>query len=199
MGRAIQVWDARKGRAVATLGTHAREIRGITFSRDGRSLASASADGQVKLWDATRLTQPQEARLALRGRVPGQCLNVAFSPDGRRIATGGDDNTVEVWDAHTGRELLTLTGHKAEVYTVAFSPDGRLLASAGEDSTVKLWDAQTGKPVRSFRGHAALVGTVAFSPDGRRLFSGSRDHTVKVWDLTPLTTPPSTPRATDAE
>jgi WD40 repeat protein len=141
----------------------------------------------VKLWDAQRLEEKQEARL-IHARVPGPSLNVAFSPDGRRLATGGEGNTVKIWDLQNGLELQTLRGHSGEVYTLAFSPDeeGRWVASAGEDSAVKIWDSHTGKLVRSFRGHTGLVSSVAFSPDGRLLVSGSRDHTVKVWDLTPL-------------
>jgi WD40 repeat protein/serine/threonine protein kinase len=192
MGRAIQVLEAETGRPVCVLGTHEREIRGITFSRDGRTLASASGDGKVKLWDAARLTEPQDSRLTLRGRVPGQCVNIAFSPDGSRLATGGEDKTVKVWDVQTGKELHTLRGHTAEVYALVFSPgDGQWIASAGEDSTVKIWDGHTGKLARSFRGHAALVSSLAFSPDGRHLYSGSRDHTVKEWDLTQLDAPPT--------
>src|SRR5262249_48721949 len=152
-------------------------------SKGGEHLASASSDGIVKLWDATRLNEKQEARLTLRARVPGPSANVAFSPDGRRLATGGAENTVKIWDVQTGEELRTHRGHGGEVYPLAFSPDdnGRWIASAGEDSTVRVWDSHSGKLVRTFRGHRGLVSSVAFSPDGRRLVSGSRDKTVKVW------------------
>ncbi len=185
---AVEVWDAKTGQRVVTLGTHEREIRGLVFSPDGKHLASASGDGEVKLWDATHLNEKQKARLTLHARVPGPSLNVAFSTDGRRLATGGDGDTVKIWDVQTGKELRTLPGHSGDVYTVAFSPDdeGRWIASGGEDSTVKIWDSRSGELVHSFRGHTGLVCSLAFSPDGKRLYSGSRDKTVKVWDLTRL-------------
>jgi WD40 repeat protein/serine/threonine protein kinase len=191
---AVQVWDAKTGQEVATLGSHKREVRGVVFSPDHKHLASVSGDGVVNLWDVTRIDAKQEARLLTdRARVPGPSVTVAFSPDGRRLATGGEENTVKIWDVQTGKVLRTLPegrgpGHRGNVYTVAFSPDeeGRWIASAGEDSTVKIWDSHSGELVRSFRGHTGLVTSLAFSPDGKRLYSGSRDKTVKVWDLTQL-------------
>ena len=89
----------------------------MVFSRDGRHLASASGDGVVKLWDATRPAwgTKQEPRRTFRARVPRACMNVAFSPDGRRLATGGEENTVKIWDVQTGQELQTLRGHSGDV------------------------------------------------------------------------------------
>ncbi len=187
--RIVQVWDANTGQLVHTLGTHSGVIRGLAFSPDPehKYLASVSSDGEVKLWDATRLGEKDKAQplRSFAAHSPGVGLNIAFSPDGKRLVTGGKEYTVKIWEVETGDLLHTLRGHNGDVSTVAFGPDGRWIASAGEDSTVKIWDSHTGSLLRSFRGHTGLVSTMAFL-DGRTLITGSRDHTIKFWDLTQL-------------
>jgi WD40 repeat protein/serine/threonine protein kinase len=185
----VDVWDANDGRRIGLLGTHGSPVRGVVFSPDGRRLATAGADGWVKLWDATRLGEKREPQEPLRkfpALSPGAGLNAAFSPDGKRLAMSDTEYTVKICDVEGDREPLVLRGHNGDVHTVAFSPDGRWIASAGEDSTVKVWDSHAGKLVRSFRGHTAMVTSLAFTPDGKLLVSGSRDHKVKLWDVSRL-------------
>ena len=86
-----------------------------------------------------------------------------FSPDGKRIVSGGADQMVKVWDAE-GRDLLTLSGHKALVWGVAYSPDGTRIVSGSFDKTVRLWDANTGRELRMLTGHVQTVTGVAFGP-----------------------------------
>ena len=81
------------------------------------------------------------------------------------------------------RELATLSGHTADVFSVAWSPDGRLLASGSADFTVKVWDAATWRERATLRGHTESVRSVAWSPDGLRLASSAGDDTLRVWDL----------------
>jgi WD40 repeat protein/serine/threonine protein kinase len=185
---AVQVWDARNGQPVGTLGTHDREVRGLVFSKGSSHLASAGGDGKVKVWawGPTRLRHLQMPEFECQARIPGAYLNVAFSPDGRCLVTGGEGSTVKIWDGKTGRELETLRGHTGDVCAVAFSSDGRWLATAGEDTTVRIWDATSWKPRHTLRGHTGLVSSLAFIPKSQRLVSGSRDHKVKVWNVKQL-------------
>jgi WD40 repeat protein len=66
----------------------------VTFSRDGKRLATGSFDGTGKLWD----TGAGQELLTLKGHS-GTVWSVAFSPDGKQLATGSDDGTVKLWNA----------------------------------------------------------------------------------------------------
>jgi hypothetical protein len=107
---------------------------------------------------------------------------VAFSPDGLRIVTGSFDQTAKVWMAATGKELFTLTGHSAAVYSAGFSPDGQRIVTGGYDATARVWETAGGKELLSFRyGRLSWINTAVFSPDGQRIVTGSLDGTAKVW------------------
>jgi len=150
-------------------------ILSVAFSPNGLSLASASRDSTIQIW------QTADGR-SVRTMQDG-VESLAFSPDGRTIATGMLDDTVKLWDATSGQVLSTMQGHTDHVPSVAFSPDGRTVASASWDKTIKLWDVASGQVLRTFRGHNDRVLAVTFSPDGRALASCSADLTIKLWDL----------------
>ena len=160
-----------------TLTGHSGPVNSVAFSRDGRTLASGSADKTIGLWN------PDTGQWlgTLIGHTGG-VNSVAFSPDGRILASASDDRTVRLWNPATGQLLRALTGHSAPVNSVAFSPDGRILASGSDDKTIRLWDPVTGQRLRTLTGHARGVNSIAFSPDGRILASASNDETVRLWN-----------------
>jgi len=142
----------------------------VAYSRDGKCLAGAVAKfnayhvpAEITVWDTA--TNKEIAHLAGKSGI----FSVAFDPGKDRLAAASADGTVAIWDLATGKQILTLLGHKDWVRSVAFNHDGKLLASAGSHGLVKVWDGATGKEVRSLRVSGDPVFAVAFSPDGQRL------------------------------
>ncbi|MFN6501753.1 MAG: AAA-like domain-containing protein [Nostoc sp. DedQUE01] len=155
---------------------HSDWVRSVVFSPDGKTLASASRDNTIKLWN---LDTGKEIT-TLRGHSDG-VLSVVFSPDGKTLASTSDDNTIKLWNLDTGKEITTLRGHSKFVFSVVFSPDGKTLASASADNTIKLWNQETGKEITALNGHKK-VRSVVFSPDGKTLASAGVDKTIKLWN-----------------
>ena len=133
-----EVWDAASGLELQTLNGHTSPVNSVSWSSDGKRLATGSWDGTAKVWD---LAGGRELH-TLKGHT-SRVGSVSWSPDGQRLATASDDATAKVWDAAGGRELLTLKGHTSPVGFVSWSSDGQRLATASYDGTVNLWDAAT--------------------------------------------------------
>ena len=120
------------------------EVRSLSFSPDGKILASTGPDGTLRLWD----TNTGEHKKTLTG-YKGSFWRVLFSPDGEILATQSGSSRVSIslwreirlWDVIKDRKKKTLTGHKRGITSVSFSARyGQTLASASEDGTVLLWD-----------------------------------------------------------
>jgi WD40 repeat protein/predicted Ser/Thr protein kinase len=156
---------------------HKGGVRSVSFSPNGRKLASGSSDKTIKIWNVNT----GRLRYTLAGHTE-EVASIAYSPDGRKLASGSYDNTIKVWNSRTGRLLYTLTGHEDWVNFVAFNPNGNILASASNDKTIKLWDVSRGELLYTLTGHKQLVTSLSFSPDGRTLISSSWDRNIMMWD-----------------
>jgi WD40 repeat protein/type II secretory pathway predicted ATPase ExeA len=148
-GIGIEVWDSSLDRLVFALGGHDAAILDIEFSPDGSLLASAAADGLVKLWDVAQLRVGNgDGHRILEGHG-AVVLDVDFSPDGSLLATSSLDGTVKVWKAD-GTEAFTIAGSGPG--GISFDPSGTRLAVPNADGTVRVLVVPVGELLDLARG-----------------------------------------------
>jgi WD40 repeat protein len=130
----IKLWDFGSRKPLAELNGHNQPVTALAFSPDGKTLVSGCEAGKLIFWNvATRQKLNTVDEVAtLDGLV--------FSGDGRTLVETYV-NTVRLRNVVTLKELLTLHGHEAFVFTPVISPDGRVLATPSADGTVRLWPA----------------------------------------------------------
>lgn len=184
-GADVQKPELQKPVMVVQAG-HASRVRAISFSPDGRLLASASGEGTywtvaqpnvVKLWDVATGTELRTLD------VKSLATWVGFSPDGRQLAAKGTEilEKVQVWDVASGAELADVKPGP-EFKSSAASPDGKIAAEiAGND--IRLRDAATGAALRTLASRTSDFQKAMFSPDNGTLACGGTRLSIRVWDL----------------
>ncbi len=183
----IRLWEMQKDGTTSkshTLIGHTDWVDGLAFAPDASTLASASWDGTVKLWEVSG----GHLMHTLDGHTD-RVSRVAWSLDGRTLASGSRDHTIWLWDVEQGSYRAILRGHTAGVNGIAFSPNSHSLLSGSEDGTLRVWDVTSGYCTRVMQGYASALYDLDWSPDGIQLVSGGTDYLVTVYDVTESTPP----------
>jgi WD40 repeat protein len=170
----IVLWDVARNQQIGEpLQGHMGFVWSITFSPDGRKLASAGGDSTI-LWNVETQQQIGEPML---GPVWAP-YQVAFSPDGKMLASGNrGDGTIILRDPETQRQIgEPIPGQDEYILGLAFSPDGKILAASSEAGNLILWDVDAHRQIGETIREAGW--SVAFSPDSKVLASGSM-----LWDV----------------
>jgi eukaryotic-like serine/threonine-protein kinase len=131
---------------IRALAGHRNTVSSVAFSPSGEQLASASADGSVRVWDCSL-----GSTTAVFPGHPESADDVAFSPDGKTLASLGSLQSLKLWYLPTRSELVTLEIPDAGSF-LSFSPDGSRLAvtlgdpERGGDKGARIFEAPGGAP-----------------------------------------------------
>lgn len=156
---------------------HTEGINDITFSADGRLLATVSQDSDVKLWDV-----PSGQEIGTLTSHARPINAVAFSPDGTILATAGEDGFIILWNVSSQALITVLNGQDGAVNDLAFHPDGSKLVAAYSSSAVRLWDVVNRRSSLRLLSHTNAVRALAYNSDGSRFASAGADGRIIIWN-----------------
>lgn len=143
---------------VGTFNAHGEAITEVCWSPDGQTLATASCDQTIRLWDPT--TGECEKVLSKHFRP---VRSIVWLPSGLEMLSGSDDKTIRRWQLASDR-LTTVDEHSEEVLSVACSPDGMWYASASRDRSVRIWSAKSNECISRIQAATADLKQIAWCP-----------------------------------
>jgi WD40 repeat protein len=150
---------------------HTAPVNTVTWSPNGRYIASGSNDQTVHVLDVIS----GELVLIYRGHTD-VVTTLAWSPDSKYIVSGSADKTTQVWEATSGILVLTYQGYADVVAAVAWSPNGELIAAASGRAS-QIWNTSSGKTLLTYsQGETTNVLALAWSPDSKYIVSGSNEY-----------------------
>ncbi|WFD01412.1 hypothetical protein MOBT1_000075 [Malassezia obtusa] len=166
---------------ISLQGAHTAEVLDVKFAPDGQTIAAASADCTVSLWE----TFGGNRNIGQLSGHTRAVTTVAWAPSAEEptLVSGSADNTLIAWNTRTGQKMRRFRGHKGIVNSVACTCSGRpLVASGSDDGRVLLWDLDERHSVDTL-DFGYPITAVAFSEDGTQLFVGGVDNAIHALDL----------------
>ncbi len=164
----LKIWQLNGPRESVEIRAHRDRITGLAISWDGATVATASADATIKIWDIR--TRDLKLIKTLRNDRVG-VGSVVFSRDGKKLVSEHYNHTVRLWDLETEKPLMTSERYANAVTHPAISPDGNTLVTY-EDKTIKLQSANPPYQMIDEVLTNEQIGCVAFSADGKQLIAG---------------------------
>ncbi|KAH8649029.1 putative histone transcription regulator [Xylariales sp. PMI_506] len=184
------------------------EVYSCHVSPDGKRLATAGGDGNVRIWSTEAVYNAEDKsfskprQLCHMSHHLGTIHSVRFSPNGRYLASGADDKIICIYQLESGPPPIAtfgtnepppvenwktsrrLVGHENDVQDLAWSHDGSILVSVGLDSKIVVWSGHSFEKLKVLSGHQSHVKGITFDPANKFFATASDDRTIKIWRFT---------------
>jgi len=153
-----------------------KRVQALAFSRDGKTLAAETNQGEIKLWDPR--TGENKRQLPKQHDDPSLVAVASNEMSFAEVSNG----RLLFWRAgYEAKQNLPLPDHQP-ITALAISGDGQLLA-LGIGRDLLLVGSATGKVIRSLRGQLASISGAILSDDGRTLASFGDNGRIEIWDI----------------
>jgi WD40 repeat protein/basic membrane lipoprotein Med (substrate-binding protein (PBP1-ABC) superfamily)/DNA-binding SARP family transcriptional activator len=155
---------------------HTAGVYGSSFSRDGKTVVTASGDGTLISWNA----QTGEMNHTFVGHQ-SRVLGASFHSNGRWLASTSRDHTTRLWDLKTGKEIWSYRDEFSFAFMLTYSPIGDHIAIAQWDGRMILLDVSSGKPIREIYGRPNVI-SIAYHPAGTSIAVVDGEGVVDLFD-----------------
>jgi WD40 repeat protein len=165
---------------------HETRVWNISWSKDGKLIASCGEDRSIKIWNQRQSTGEWLCRQTIDGVHDKAIRRVAFSPNSNYLAACSFDSTASVYELGMDGEfslIATIEGHENELKSITWNPAGTMLATCSRDKTIWIWEmvGNDFECVSVCPGHSQDVKNIVWHPSKQMIYSVSYDDSIKVW------------------
>ena len=184
-----EIWDVSTRKLVGHLEGHADWVAYVSYSPDGRFIATARpASSWVYFWDA----QTQQRIRTLWTGGEGEIRKLLFSADSQRlyvatqtqnwaVAPDKRNDRIHVFDVQTGAQLNEFGDEFFILEDFSLSPDEKVALFRYYISEVVLWDIEHDRRLALWADYLSGYDW-ELSPDGRSLVMVN-SAIMKIWDV----------------
>ncbi|KST65763.1 WD40 repeat domain-containing protein [Mastigocoleus testarum] len=177
----VRLWNIRSKRRIDEFRNHQDPVRSISFSSDGKILATAGEDGKVFLPELDKFkTFSKYGNTSTQNWI----WSINFQPNGKLLGVAGEDGKVGIWNTSSGEFIKKWDTKQGRVTNVRFSSDGEQIATAGWNGTVKLWNL-SGKLMGKWNIPSPIT-SLSFSPKSKQIAAARLDGKVSLWNIKQL-------------
>lgn len=180
--RPIYIWNIMNGGKIRSLNGHKGTINSISFSPDGRFIASASEEETcIRIWDT--ISETQVGSLVGHERT---ITKICYSLDGRSLISASEDKTIRIWDLGTYTQIGNpLIGHEASIISLSYSSDGKSIISGSKDGNIRIWKIETGELMKVYQlNNLSDMQTLCVNPSKEEVAVALGKGIIKMWNIT---------------